>query len=36
MSMPQVKASYEYTQEEFVQRLERSVQNYLGTDLDTF
>lgn len=36
MSMPQVKESYEYTQEEFVQRLERSIQNDLGTDLDTF
>ena len=36
MSMQQTRETYEYTQEEFVRRLEHSVQSELGMDLETF
>lgn len=36
MSMQQTRDTYEYTQEEFVRRLESSVRHELGVDLDTF
>lgn len=36
MSMQQTRETYEYTQEEFVQRLERSVRRELGMNLDSF
>jgi hypothetical protein len=34
--MQSTRSTYEYTQEEFVQRLERSVRHELGVDLETF
>ncbi len=34
--MQSTGSTYEYTHEEFVQRLERSVRHELGTDLDAF
>lgn len=34
--MQPTRDTYEYNQEEFVQRLERSVRHELGMDLDTF
>lgn len=34
--MQQVRDTYEYTQEEFVRRLEHSVQSELGMNLDAF
>lgn len=36
MSMQHTKETYEFTQEEFVRRLERSIQSELGIDLDAF
>lgn len=36
MDMQQTKNTYEYTQEEFVHRLECSVQSELGMGLDAF
>jgi hypothetical protein len=36
MSMQRTRDTYEYTQEEFVRRLERSVRHELGMDLDAF
>jgi hypothetical protein len=36
MGTQQTKDTYEFTHEEFVRRLERSVQSELGMDLDAF
>lgn len=36
MDAQQTRDIYEYSQEEFVKRLEHSVQSELGTDLETF
>ncbi len=36
MDTQRTNDTYEYTQEEFVQRLERSVQSELGMGLDAF
>lgn len=36
MSMQKTNETYEYTREEFVRRLEHSIQDELGMDLDAF